>query len=420
MDKIQGIFSVEEYLKIESLTIPSYQRPYKWTLKNISDMMQDIDEAIRMQDSLGSDYKYRFGTIILNAENNCYNIVDGQQRTISLLLLCSLVYENETFDLFNLKFTNKTTLNNIKRNYLYLSELINNKSGDYKKQLKDLLGNTLEVVVFTVEKISEAFQLFDCQNTRGKPLEPHDLLKAYHLREMKEFPYEMQHAVVKWESVDSDEIKYLFEKYLFPIQNWIKGNKTTRFSAREIDRYKGINENSPYSYAARARKASPCFQINEPFISGKDFFDMVEHYLHLSEDITQEITKNSSEPNIIPKIRKILENKEFRKHTGFGYAENLFFCALLCYYDRFRNFDPIAIKKLFLWTFMLRTDMRVLGYDSVNKYAVGQDNGGYSNKIAMFSLIANARSHTEISGLQINFTNSSQKWNDLLDALKEI
>lgn len=32
--------------------------------------------------------------------------------------------------------------------------------------------------------ISEAFQFFDSQNARGKALYPHDLLKAYHLREM--------------------------------------------------------------------------------------------------------------------------------------------------------------------------------------------------------------------------------------------
>ena len=33
------------------------------------------------------------------------------------------------------------------------------------------------------ERLAEAFQLFDSQNNRGKSLEPHDLLKAYHLRQ---------------------------------------------------------------------------------------------------------------------------------------------------------------------------------------------------------------------------------------------
>lgn len=51
------------------------------------------------------------------------------------------------------------------------------------------------MVVITVDKISEAFQLFDSQNTRGRALYPHDLLKAYHLREIHD-KYEMQHAVI--------------------------------------------------------------------------------------------------------------------------------------------------------------------------------------------------------------------------------
>ena len=57
--------------------------------------------------------------------------------------------------------------------------------------------------------------------------------------------------------------------------------------------------------------------------------------------------------------------------TGMNHAHNLFFCALLCYYDRFHNFDPMAVKKLFTWAMMLRVDMNHLGFDSVNRYAIG-------------------------------------------------
>ena len=46
------------------------------------------------------------------------------------------------------------------------------------------------------KRLSEAFQLFDSQNNRGKSLEPHDLLKAYHLR--KQYS-EDEKIVEKWE-----------------------------------------------------------------------------------------------------------------------------------------------------------------------------------------------------------------------------
>ena len=62
--------------------------------------------------------------------------------------------------------------------------------------------------------MNEAFQLFDSQNTRGKALDPHALLKAYHLREMKDTPYEMVRAVEKWEAKEPKELRELFNLYL--------------------------------------------------------------------------------------------------------------------------------------------------------------------------------------------------------------
>ena len=35
----------------------------------------------------------------------------------------------------------------------------------------------------------------------------------------------------------------------------------------------------------------PCFQINEPFCAGSEFFKMVEHYINLIADLKNEINK---------------------------------------------------------------------------------------------------------------------------------
>ena len=50
---------------------------------------------------------------------------------------------------------------------------------------------------------------------------------------------------------------------------------------------------------------------------------------------------------------------------------------------------------------MLRLDLRNLGPDSVNKYAIGEWSGNYTNYIPVFSMISLARLHTEISNIQI-------------------
>ena len=111
-----------------------------------------------------------------------------------------------------------------------------------------------------------------------------------------------------------------------------------------------------------------------------------------------------------------------RKSAGFQNAKNLFYCALLCYYDRFHNFDEMAVKKLFVWAFMVRIDMEKLGDDTINKYAIGEFNNRYTNVVAVFSKIRFARLHTEISGLQIKLAKkvSDSKWNALYNELKAI
>lgn len=425
------IKSVNELLKM-NLDIPDYQRPYKWDIQNIDDLLSDITNAISDADRYRTDFKYRIGTIILHkTKDGVYDIVDGQQRIISLVLLKLCIEPEFNCSILQKKFINKVTQLNIHRNYGFIREWFSLKN-DAKKEFINAFGKILEVVVICVDKVSEAFQLFDSQNTRGKALDPHDLLKAYHLREMKKYPYEMEHAVTKWEAKAAEKIRELFDLYLFPIWNWSRGIKSRPFTAKEIDTYKGITEGSTYTYARRASRAMPYFQITEPFIAGNDFFEMVEHYMYLLRDIKSELCNNPKfkEIKLVICGGKDVETPEDMDKVrfgsaGFGYTKNLFYCALLCYYDKFHNFEEMAVKKLFSWAFMLRVDMENLGFDSINKYAIGDENARYTNTIAMFAKISLARVHNEISGLQIKVrrepdTPSNAKWNDLYKAIKEI
>lgn len=425
------IKSINELLKME-IDIPDYQRPYKWTIQNIEELLGDISTAINQAGLYRTPFKYRVGTIILHEnEHGIFDVVDGQQRIISLLLIKQCIETGVKCPISKKKFSNKITQTNIHDNYMFIREWFSLKNKDDKKNFIRAFDEILEVVVISVEKVSEAFQLFDSQNTRGKSLDPHDLLKAYHLREMKKYPYEMEHAVTKWESKDTNQIRELFDLFLFPVWNWSRGLKSKPFTAKEIDTYKGIPESSTYSYARRASKAMPCFQITETFISGNDFFEIVDHYLYLIHDIKKEIFNNqdfAEIKSIICNGKEVSSIKEMDSvkygSAGFVYARNLFYCALLCYYDKFHNFDEMAVKKLFTWAFMIRVDMENLGFDSINKYAIGDDdNSRYTNAVAMFSKISFARLHNEISSLQIKVKRdpdraNHDKWNDLYKKLK--
>ena len=430
------ILSVEELLKL-NLVIPSYQRPYKWTEKNIRELILDIQKGIEDANKY-PNFKYRVGTVILHAnteeEKLTYDIVDGQQRILSFLLLKLCLSPNFTCSLLSAKFSDKVTLGNLHSNSDRIREWCSSVDVGVKEAFDKALSEVLEVVVLTVNERSEAFQLFDSQNTRGRELYPHDLLKAYHLREIHD-KYDMQRAVLKWESKDPKAIRELFDNYLFPLWNWSKRRKSSRFTAAEIDLYKGIEESSGYTYARRANKAMPYFLLSEPLISGGDFFEMVDHYMQMLHSIKLELIDNPDFARIKElliddksKVGQIKTPADLDKackssSTGMNHARNLFFCALLCYYDRFHNFDLMAVKKLFTWAMMLRVDMNHLGFDSVNRYAIGLgDNDKYTNSEPVISLISSARRHTEISGMPLmvkrdNDKAETEKWQGLYEDL---
>lgn len=422
------IVSINEVLS-KQLNIPNYQRPYKWTRKNVSDLFDDIDTAIK--DSRRPDYidfKYRVGSVILHNNNGRYDIVDGQQRLITLSLIKHALDSQYTNELLKHRFKDNISASNIFDNNSFIREWLsmhNEQIDDYRYAFDKLL----EVVVLEVTEISEAFQLFDSQNTRGRELDPHDLLKAYHLREMSDYPFEKLNLIKSWEDIPPYLIRELFSLYLFPILNWSQKEYSRAFAAKDIDIYKGVDAKCAYTYAQRVRKAMPCFQIDQPFCAGSEFFKMVEHYIGLIADLKNEISSNK----IFEPIKAIMDANTKRgkenliqfNSTGFRYAVNLFYCALLFYYDRFHMLDEMAVKKLFVWAMMIRVDMDNLGMDTINNYAIGNNEKTYTNLIPMFFYIATARSNREIANMRIQIIRSpnqakSNNWDKLYNSLKEL
>ena len=89
MDK-PDIITVKELLQIENLYIPDYQRPYKWTTKNVNQLIDDL--VLHNEKSA-----YRLGTLVIHGENDnkeVLNIVDGQQRTLTLTLIAFAITNN--------------------------------------------------------------------------------------------------------------------------------------------------------------------------------------------------------------------------------------------------------------------------------------------------------------------------------------
>ena len=83
----------------ESLFIPPYQRPYSWDAATAVQLLDDIREAFQGSNTAGpmddpvSPFSYMLGSVILHwdEEEQRLNIVDGQQRLLTLAVLLELL-----------------------------------------------------------------------------------------------------------------------------------------------------------------------------------------------------------------------------------------------------------------------------------------------------------------------------------------
>ena len=72
-------------------TIPSFQRAYIWKTENILQLVSDLDDACK---SPGTPYF--LGSLILVREgDNRYDVIDGQQRLVSLSIIIAVLRDLE-------------------------------------------------------------------------------------------------------------------------------------------------------------------------------------------------------------------------------------------------------------------------------------------------------------------------------------
>lgn len=418
------ILSVADFLNLTAIRIPEYQRPYKWTEKNVLQLLEDI-HTFR-----NHDY-YRFGTIVIHVnplqekgETITYNdIVDGQQRytTIRLIVyaLNQLVensnkYQSNTRELLkelknsldsvDLKYKNRISIENIHRNF----QLIKRSIQHFDDTAIYNFIQKFQVVVFFIHDDTEAFQFFDSQNSRGKDLYPHDLLKAFHLREFDKNELQLQVKVVDhWEKYATKKLSLLFAEYLFRIKGWSSNQHARYFGKEHVDMFKGISidkiENYPYvkvlqishsvvdnyneNFERRIdrQKMDFPFQLDHIMINGRRFFEYVDHYMGINEKFKNTYLVEKSGLNHYTNseliVNMVYKNK-YNYRDGECYLRDLFECVLIYYIDKFgENELATFLEKAFIWCFYLRFDYQRLGFDSLDNYVI---------KNNLFTVIKNA------------------------------
>jgi hypothetical protein len=271
------------------LSIPNYQRIYCWEEHHVKSLLDDVFEHLENTKKLS--VTYRLGTVILHAHDGQYDIVDGQQRLITLSLLLSEI--GVLPSLLNEKLSSKQSLEYVAYNKFYI-----NKYLQQNPRISGLRDRLLEIIDFSVlvlknASLDLAYTFFSNQNSRGVRLTDYDLLKAHHLRYISHEKQSMLVAEV-WnkmiengragqDSSDGVDYEVTLDKYIYRLRNWMR----KRECDDSIDQYRIKREYEAAPIIDELPPFGEQFYFNEPIQGGTHFFSFVERHLEKYQSFIQ-------------------------------------------------------------------------------------------------------------------------------------
>nr|BFF06754.1 hypothetical protein GCM10023233_17230 [Brevibacterium otitidis] len=399
-----GFISVDGLLGADApaLRIPDFQRPYSWTPRMAAQLFTDIADAL----SHRPDQPYVMGTVILlrREGETHFEVVDGQQRLLTLHVLRSLLRGQRVTDLEY----GSTPVHLVYQELHRQVEGLRHRDGDLARY-SNFLDSKAQVLRIVTDDEDEAFQFFDSQNFRGKTLRPHDLLKAYHLREMADSSTSEQRAVVEeWEKAQENDLDRLFGTYLARIHWWSRNQPARAFTPDDLDIFKGIGRatrglpGAEYHRAAKAvlpglqEWATPSadvetlrnlkraqHQLDAPVAAGRSFFDYAAFMLAECQRLDDELFAPTvggdwSAPDL----------SEFRDGARYRFCRELYVAAALYYTNKYAEADAAQTRRrLFRWAYGLRLAYERLGWRSTDNYALGRETLTSREGINLFATI---------------------------------
>lgn len=280
---IKDLFS-DKYI----FNIPKYQRPYAWTTEEAGELLDDllgyVGDGSKSLDELPP---YFLGSIVLVKKQHDpqAEVVDGQQRLITLTILFSVLRElmpqeqgkgltkflcqegnpiAGTEDQYRLvlrerdadffrehiqaegMFARLETLNtseltdsrlNMHDNAKAMKERLEDVAPELRVKLAQFIANNCYLVAVSTPDLSSAYRIFSVLNDRGMDLSHSDILKAEVIGEISED--KQNQYTTKWESIE-DEIGRDSFKELFVHIRTIKLRRKLRKTVLEEIR-EGLN-----------------------------------------------------------------------------------------------------------------------------------------------------------------------------------
>lgn len=181
--------SIQELLD-DIFYIPSYQRGYRWSIQQVKELLEDIEEFCEK----GANGIYCIQPLVVNHNNEKWNVVDGQQRltTISIILSClgqkkyNLEYQTREKSVHFLDTilvqTEKSANANIDFYHMikardYILQWINLKDESFINVYKKTLLNKVKFIWYDIGS-QDPIEVFTRLNIDKIPLTSAELIKA--------------------------------------------------------------------------------------------------------------------------------------------------------------------------------------------------------------------------------------------------
>lgn len=349
------------------LAIPEYQRPYTWREKQINRLLDDLIEYKKMPE----DHKdlYYLGTIIIHQTSENLNIIDGQQRITTMLLLNAI--KDPEFS-SGVVYSSTSSIDRIKKNFSYLNHIEDGQEYEYPRNCiqNSLQLDKINVTLVVTQTEDLAYTFFETQNTGGLRLSGSDIIKAHHLRAIPSRKI-VNYQARKWESTAGNKVEYIVQhlskvRYWdnrhwrrFPFYRDEKGIKDVLID-EFTEKTKKDGEDISYYYSAVKKENGRQFQLHEsqykqlkqPLSDGNNSLDYVNDYIQLHEILFDSVEKDHRIPDEFYVFRDTL----LHGRHGTVFLKELFEIACISYVSRFGFY---RLHEASLWLYRAIYSMRV-------------------------------------------------------------
>lgn len=359
------------------LVIPEYQRPYVWNEKQINKL---LDDWIEYDDIDKEKPLFYLGSIILHQDQNGnLNIIDGQQRITTALLLQK--FKNEKIE-SKIVHHNSKSISQIKANLSYLKAVDNKFIFEYeeKRVIDSIRFDLINVTLVVTDNEDLAYTFFETQNTGGVRLSGSDILKAHHLRAIDSSKM-VDYQARKWEANDSKDVENIIQLLTrirfwdnrhwkrFPFYRDLKGIKQA--ITDEFTSYTQANgEDVSYHYSAVQKVGDRLLQMHEssykmlkqPLSDGNNSLDYINDYINLHFLLFTRDNHHQIDDRFY-KFRKTIITGD----NGTIFLKELFETSIISYVSRF-GFHRIFEASL--WLFRAIYSLRVENARNVKESSV--------------------------------------------------